>query len=477
MFPKLICRQFFSVNSLKNRAIPKNTPGNALNNFDTRENASKIYDSIVKFDELKAIYQKPSKADSAVCSFENFEEISVLSMNFLERMNKNGIFKPTDIQKKLLGHFFTSPKSDLLIKSQPGSGKSLGYLIILLTKYYESQKILKIVPEASSSEKINCKYLIIVPSELLAKQLQNWLQILSEDQNISSILCETFESINNDSPFMVATPESYRIKMARGLINLKPLEVIVLDEADALIKPLKRFATAKQKEMRAKHPVTSMILLSEIMKTIASNKLLTRPRMIVASATLNSLTREQLISSGIVLKDSIFLEDKRPLVTRSENLNPTDAKVSHFHTLLKDQNNPDELVELIHKIVSKQPGKLGAIFIPACQSKMGLSGLLQSSPKFSNISIDLMCNRRFDAQLLIASDVDCRGIDIPKLSYVIILDLPSSPESYIHMAGRVGRTGQSQGHVYTVLGTPEDFTRFTSLLKQISLTTIPLLEE
>ena len=137
---------------------------------------------------------------------------------------------------------------------------------------------------------------------------------------------------------------------------------------------------------------------------------------------------------------------------------------------------------MIHKIVSSNPGKLGAIFIPAAQSKLGLCGLLQSSPEFSNVSIGLLCNRQPDEptcstdKLLIASDIDCRGIDIPELSYVVILDLPGSLESYIHMAGRVGRTGQTSGNVYTILGTSEDFNRFSSLLRYIQLTTIPFLE-
>lgn len=489
MISKLV-RCFSSVNSFKKRQIPvifnesiKKASDIKRIHVDTHDTNQKsaniqhsVVNSVIKFDDLKAIYQKEPKFDASTCSFENFEEIPVLSVDLLTQMNNNGIFKPTEIQMSMLGHFFASLRSDLLIKSHPGSGKSLGYVIMLLAKYYESKVAVKIVPKEISS-KINCKYLIIVPSELLAKQLLNWIQTLSKNQEISSILCETFENIVDGSDFLVTTPEAYRIKMARGLIDLKRLEVIVLDEADALVKPLKRFASVKQKEMRAKHPVTSMLLLTEIMKTFGSNKLLNRPRMIVSSATLNNLTRQQLISTGII-KDSIFLEDKRPIITRNENLNPVESKVQHYHALMKDQDDPNELVKLIHGIVSKNSGKLGVIFIPASQSKLGLSGLLQSSPEFTDISIELMCNRRVHSndQLLIASDIDCRGIDIPQLSYVIILDLPNNTESFIHMAGRVGRTGQSLGNVYTILGTVEDFNRFSSLLNQINLTTIPFSE-
>lgn len=455
------------------------------------KNDEKIYDtstkaqeSVIKFDELKTIYQTQPKVSHSF-AFANFEEIPEISVDLLSQMNKNGIFEPTEIQKNMLGHFFGSSKIDLLIKSQPGSGKSLGYIIMLLAHYYGNRSNLKII-DNKKSYGINCKYLIIVPSELLAKQLFNWIKTLSQVKSSSnapiiSVLCETFQTVT-ETPvcdFLISTPEAFRTKLAQGCVDLRGLEHVVLDEADALIKPLKRFASTKEKEMRVKHPVTSMMLLNEMMKTISANKLFSRPRMIVSSATLNKLTRDQLISSGIV-KDPIFIEDKRPIITRKENLNPSDSKVQHFHSLLKDPENPNELVQILHKIVKSNSGKLGAIFLPASQSKLGLRELLKSSPEFSKYSINLLCNHQpgdsLQNQILIASDVDCRGIDIPQLSYVIILDLPNSIENYIHMAGRVGRTGQSSGNVYTILGTVEDFNRFGSLLNHISLTTIPFLE-
>ena len=491
MISKLV-RRFFTSNSLKHRNYPVFTIKNRENNkkFDQTHYDAPIYDTksqnnettVMKFDELRAIYQTQPKTSSSTF-FVNFEEIPEISVDLLAQMNKNGIFEPTEIQKNMLGHFFGSTRADLLIKSQPGSGKSLGYIIMLLSHYYANRS--DIIPVNWKGDKINCKYLIIVPSELLAKQLLKWLQILSDGKSKQipkiSILCETFATVT-ETPicdFLISTPEALRTKLAQGSVDLRGLGHVVLDEADALIKPLKRFASPKQKEMRAKHPVTSMMLLSEMMKAIAANKLFNRPRMIVSSATLNRLTRDQLISSGIV-KDSIYIEDKRPIVTRHENMNPIESKVQHFHSLLKDPENPNELVQTLHKIVFNNSGKLGAIFLPASQSKLGLCELLKSSPEFSKHSINLLCNHqpgdKTQNQLLIASDVDCRGIDIPELGYVIILDLPNSVESYIHMAGRVGRTGQISGNVYTILGTVEDFNRFGALLNHISLTTIPFLE-
>ena len=489
MISKLV-RRFYNSSGLRNRNSSIFTIKTQFNNKkndeipgDTRFNDSKV----MKFDELKAIYKTQPK-ESQSTAFVNFEEIPEISVDLLAQMNKNGIFKPTEIQKSMLGHFFDeSSNIDLLIKSQPGSGKSLGYIIILLSHYYANRSNLSNhVFKDKKGEKINCKYLIIVPSELLAKQLVNWLKTLSQGKSLLapliSILCETFENVTKTPvcDFLISTPEAFRTKLAQGCVDLRGLDHIVLDEADALIKPLKRFASNKQKEMRSKHPVTSVMLLNEVMKTIASNKLFNRPRMIVSSATLNKLTRDQLISSGIV-NDPIFIEDKKPIITRHENMNPADSKVQHFHSLLKDPENPNELVQTLHKIVSSNSGKLGAIFLPASQSKLGLCELLKSSPEFSKYSINLLCNHQpgditQSQKLLIASDIDCRGIDIPELGYVIILDLPSNVENYIHMAGRVGRTGQISGNVYTILGTVEDFNRFGSLLNHIPLTTIPFIE-
>lgn len=496
MIHKLI-RRFYTSNALKSKNYPVFTIKTQLNNkkFDQFHNdtpqsgrinevkAPIKKEDVVKFDELKAIYQTQPKTFHST-AFTSFEEIPGISVDLMAQMNKNGIFEPTEIQKNMLGYFFGSTSADLLIKSQPGSGKSLGYIIMLLSHYYANRSDI-IDKENCGNDKINCKYLIIVPSELLAKQLINWIKILSQGKSDPipkvSALCETFENIKENPicDFLISTPEAFRTKMAQGCVDLRGLGHVVLDEADALIKPLKRFASNKQKEMRVKHPVVSMLLLTEMMKAISANKLFNRPRMIVSSATLNKLTRDQLISSGIV-KDAVFIEDKKPIITRRENLNPTESKVQHFHALLKDPENPNELVQILHRISSNNDGKLGAIFLPASQSKLGLCELLKSSQEFSKHSINLLCNYKpgdkTQNQLLVASDVDCRGIDIPELGYVIILDLPSSVENYIHMAGRVGRTGQFYGTVYTILGTVQDFNRFSSLLSQISLTTIPFLE-
>lgn len=492
-----LARRFYSSNALKSKNYPVFTVKSLSSNkkFDLSHNDAPLNGSIcgnkaqikkedvVKFDELRAIYQTQPKTFHST-AFASFEEIPEISVNLLEQLNKNGIFEPTEIQKNMLGYFYGSKNADLLIKSQPGSGKSLGYIITLLSHYYANRSDI-IDYRKNGNDKINCKYLIIVPSELLAKQLINWIKILSQGKSECipkvSALCETFENIKENPvcDFLISTPEAFRTKMAQGCVDLRGLENVVLDEADALIKPLKRFASTKQKEMRSKHPVVSMLLLTEMMKVFSANKLFNRPRMIVASATLNKLTRDQLISSGIV-KDAVFIEDKKPIITRHENLNPTESKVQHFHALLKDPENPIELVQILHKIASNNVGKLGAIFLPASQSKLGLCELLKSTQEFSKHSINLLCNYKLgdktENQLLVASDVDCRGIDIPQLGYVIILDLPSSAENYIHMAGRVGRTGQFSGTVYTILGTVQDFNRFSSLLSHISLTTIPFLE-
>lgn len=456
------------------------------------QSTAQLSDSVLKFDDLKTIYQKQPK-DQKLISYESFEEIPGIPVELLREMNSNKIFRPTEIQKQLLGHFFSSSKVDLLIKSYPGSGKSLGYVISLLADFCKLKDALRInsQPQSHDLERISFKYLIIVPSELLAKQLQNWIVVLSKAFKPAkpkiSIICESAEeeSIVGDAAldFLIATPETFRTKLAQGSIDINDVRLIVLDEADALIKPLKRYASSKQKEMRLKHPVASIVLLNELLNLFSRNKLLQRPRMIVASATLNRLTRDQLISAGIV-KDPIFLEDKTMIIKSKVNSDfDNNNSVVHHHTLLKDPENPDELVDVLYKIVSKHLGKMGALFLPASQSKLGLCELLKSSPKFCNHTIGLLCNyypknlEQPNNQLLVASDVDCRGIDIPQLAYVIILDLPGSPDAYIHMSGRIGRKGQlNGGNVYTILGTAEDLKKFSSLLNLMSLQSIPLIE-
>ena len=110
----------------------------------------------------------------------------------------------------------------------------------------------------------------------------------------------------------------------------------------------------------------------------------------------------------------------------------------------------------------------GRTFFPASQSKLGLCELFENfqisfqriREHFYPVTLSKPENQ-VQNKLYIASDVDCRGIDIPELSYVIILDLPSSIDKFIHMSGRVGRIGlANSGNVYT---TPWNAWRFQSI--------------
>ena len=195
-----------------------------------------------------------------------------------------------------------------------------------------------------------------------------------------------------------------------------------------------------------------------------------RPRLLLTSATLNRLTRKDLERERIINKDALFFKDTQEGVTTCP------VAIKHFHRLV-DAENPVDLLFTLQDIHTRHKGQAGIAFLPQDKSKQNFSGWLEGH------KIDFACSYLQDNScphpdtLLIGSDNDARGIDLPDVRYVIILDPPSTPTSYLHMAGRVGRVGQGSGGelhaVYTILGQASDLEIHTTRLSLIKLASIP----
>jgi superfamily II DNA/RNA helicase len=408
---------------------------------------------IYRTKEILALQPKAEYRIPQVKPFESFEEIPGISAEFLQCLQERGWQRPTQLQGSFLYHFFGAKTSDLLMKGSPGSGKSIGYLIALMSTLRMST--LKQPCTAA------IRHLILVPTEQLQKQLIETLASLSssnQDQSAQQIL--------------VTQPDSLSVKLAQGLFNWRALETVVLDEADALIKPLKRYSTFAQKRSRYQHPVPTLQLLSQLWSLFRGDRIRRdlRPRLVVCSATLDKGTKHDLTESKITH------EGGRACV--SIDLPETEGtRVKHHkHLLLSDAQNVDELItKLAIPLQQRGDGKKVAILLPAEQSKIGLISLLKQ--RFVGVSFGLLSEGwQGDVEVLVGSDVDVRGLNIPDLQHVIILDLPRSLSLFKHMAGRVGRSFNPDGTVWTLLGTAQDYEKYSSMMSQLGLTSLPVCE-
>lgn len=279
---------------------------------------------------------------------------------------------------------------------------------------------------------------------------------------------------------LIATPTQAQEALAKGQLSVATLQTIIVDEADALLKPLKNYATLRERMLRVRHPVPSMSLLKGIYAACRENRL-AQPRLIFASASLGHRCRDDLQRAGLVTGAYTLLRDSPKTPT-------CPATIKHYYRMLSDAEGAEELIQLVHWVWSAHEGQLGVMFVPASRSKVTMKGWLESAGITTHVMSELPTADHGALQrllkgggadrkggvLLLGSDVDARGWDLPTLKYVIVVDLPTTPAHYLHMAGRVGRMGQP-GSVYTFVAGSRDLERLSNIYSVLRLAPTPYL--
>lgn len=419
---------------------------------------------IIRVDHLLGLGGAVRKPLNSSC-MQSFEElVPYLSVGLVERLRQLGVHKPTPLQSELLSNYFSHPRTDLFVKAAPGEGKTLAYVMALMSSASLS---FATNPLAAALK----KQLILVPTAQLASQLAQTITDLDPKTSTSCILngnCDFTEA-----SIVIAQPEALRTKLAQyGQSMLKGLETVVIDEADALVKPLSQYASLARKRSRAQHPVPVLQLLSEMWGMFEGDpiKKEMKPRLVVTSATLNKRTRQEFTALDKKRDKSIMIGSSDGYKVGRKDSN----QVTLNHTLLKDPESVSELIEKFGRIFNEE--ERGLLLLPAEQSKTGALSLLRAH--FPELKFGLLTRDGWkvddDTHVHVASDVDVRGLNLPGLDYVVILDLPKSVDHFIHMAGRVGRTFNPSGRIYTLLGTPVDLEKYTRMTTQLKLLSVPL---
>lgn len=400
------------------------------------------------------------------------------------------ITQPTLVQQKVIESMLDVKDGQklrpILVKGQTGSGKSLGYIIALLAGLHKESLVKDLTNIAS------CFHLIVVPNAILAYQLLRWIRVLTQEnaylnENLTNVvrlllpeseidqLDETFSpeiTKHGRSHILIAMPSVVRNALATGHLNVSTIKSIIVDEADALMKPLSAYATLKERLNRVRHPVPALSLLKELQSTCQEHGLF-QPRMVLLSASLNGRCRDDLQKTGL-------LTGAYTLVGETGKTPTCPSTIKHYYRMLSDSDSVEELIQLIRWIWIERKGETGVLFIPSAKSKEAMKDLLQASGINAQIMSDLPSGDQAaldkltsegDA-LFLGSDVDARGWDMPNLKYVLVVDLPSSPTHYLHMAGRVGRMG-AIGSVYTLVAGNRDLERLTNIYSMLRLRATP----
>ncbi len=333
-----------------------------------------------------------------------------------ERLKKaivtKGYKNPSPIQDKTIPHILKG--ADLVGIANTGTGKTAAFLIPLI------QKVLKDPKE---------NILVIVPTRELAIQIDAELKTFVRGMSIFSVCCVGGMSIGRQisalkyrNNFVIGTPGRLKDLIDRKMINPVNFKSLVLDEADRMLD------MGFVNEMRS------------IMSMMPKDR-----HTLFFSATL-STEIERLI--GEFLKAPVRISVKTSETSKNVEQDvvkviPGKNKLDMLHDLL---NQKDFSRVLIFGRTKHGVEKLSQTLLAKGFKAESIHGNKNHSKRQSALRLF----KEGNVQILVATDVAARGLDIADVSHVINYELPATYEDYVHRIGRTGR-GSKKGKALTFL--------------------------
>jgi len=334
-----------------------------------------------------------------------------LDASILSAVKKEGYTHPTPIQARAIPAALEG--RDILAAAQTGTGKTAGFTLPMLHRLAASGK-------KPQSKKIRA--LVLTPTRELAAQVHESVRTYGKDLRLRSTVIyggvgiePQKRALRQGVDIAIATPGRLLDLINQRALDLSELEILVLDEADRML------------DMGFIHDIRTIISLAPQSR-----------QTMLFSATFSPEIKR--LASGL-LQDPVTIEVARQ--------NTTAEQVSQkVHPV--DRHRKQEL--LVH-LIKKNDWKQLLVFTRTKRGADKLSRQLQQAGIRSDaIHGDKSQNARARAlkafktnrvQVLVATDVAARGIDIADLPHVVNYELPNVPEDYVHRIGRTGRAGNS----------------------------------
>ena len=340
----------------------------------------------------------------------SFDALGIADI-LINRLAELGIDKPTPIQEQAIPALLSG--QDLMGLAQTGTGKTAAYLLPLIQKLSEGQ-----IGKGPRRPRV----LVLAPTRELAHQVSISLRDFSRGVTLRYVTICGGERYNNQISalkkgvdFIVATPGRFEDLQDRGVIDLSEIEHVILDEADQMI---------------------DLGFYPAIKRICASTP---QPRQtIFFSATMPAEMK--------ALSDE-FLQDQVTIKIESKNI--TADTVSQRAIMVSDALKRETLSKLLEDVDGDQV----LVFVGTKRRADALGQFLSAQDYQADVLhgdmrqvIRSKVLRKFKSgqlQVLVATDVAARGIDVVGLNWVINYDLPQMPEIYVHRIGRTGRAQQS----------------------------------
>ena len=367
----------------------------------------------------------------------SFTELG-LSDEIIRAVTEQGYTSPTPIQSQAIPAVLGG--GDLLAGAQTGTGKTAGFTLPILQRLAKQPR--------PTGGKRAIRTLILTPTRELAAQVEESVRIYGKYLKLTSAVIFGGVNINpqvkllaQGVDILVATPGRLLDHMQQGTVNLAQVEILVLDEADRMldmgfIRDIRRILAVLPKQ---RQNLLFSATFSDEIKALADG-LLNSPAMIEV-ARRNSTVE--------VIEQKIHPVDrnrKHPLLSHLIK------ERNWFQVLVftRTKHGANKLVE--------QLGKDG-ISALAIHGNKSQAARTRALAEFKDGSL----------QVLVATDIAARGIDIDQLPHVVNYDLPNVPEDYVHRIGRTGRAGATGEAVSLVCVDEEDMLKGIEKLIKRSL--------
>jgi ATP-dependent RNA helicase RhlE len=341
-------------------------------------------------------------------TFENLGLIEPI----LKALQSEGYTKPTPIQEQSIPLLLQG--KDLLGCAQTGTGKTAAFAIPILQKLFLSKN------DAKGKRKIRA--IILTPTRELAVQIGDSFTTYGKFTGIKNTVIyggvkqfSQTQALQQGIDVLIATPGRLLDLMDQGFVSLKDIEYSVLDEADHM---LDMGFIHDIRKIIAKLPVKRQSLFfsatmpAEILDL--SSKILGNP----ARVTINpEQTTAERVEQAVYF---VGRDDKTKLLIHLLQNEKIDSALIFSRT----KHGADKVVKLLAKT---------NIHAAAIHGNKSQSARQRALDNFKS----------GQSNILIATDIAARGIDVEELSHVINFDLPNVPETYIHRIGRTGRANAS----------------------------------
>ena len=366
-------------------------------------------------------------------SFDKFNFIEQIS----QTLQKSNFTTPTPIQEKVIPLVFE--KKDIMARAQTGSGKTASFVL----------PILQILANDEREGKAKIRVLVITPTRELTLQVADAFRTfglsLSKNLKVISIIGgegigDQLYDIQQGCDIVVATAGRLLDVISKKQMNLSKLEFLVLDEADKMLD----LGFAEE--------------LDTILKELPSKR-----QNLLFSATY---PKKMLDIASKITKNPIevTIEEEKQTV---ENI-----KQRAIHV------NQENRRVLLRELLKTNKWKLVLVFIA---TKRAADNIAQKFRKYGYEAESFHGNLEQDERkytledfknkkinILFATDIAARGLDIDDIDCVINYDLPRSPEDYIHRIGRTARAGKKGDAISFI--THENTQHFKLIEKRCDIT-------